>query len=140
MPAYIFTARDSTGQAASGTLIADSLAHAQQMLRADGKYPTAIRLASDAESQATDAPPTDDESDIKVSRSDVIQIAHQLAIMIETGVTLSEGLDCIALQSEKPNVKRIVEDLSRNVQEGRDFSSALARHPRSFPRLFVSLI
>jgi type IV pilus assembly protein PilC len=140
MPAYVFTARDSTGQAASGTLMAESLAHAQQMLRADGKYPTAIRLASEAESQATVTAPPDAESDIRISRSDVIGISHQLAIMIETGVTLSEGLDCIALQSEKPNVKRIVEDLSRNVQEGRDFSTALARHPRSFPRLFISLI
>jgi len=140
MPAYVYTARDSTGQAASGTLVADSLTHAQQMLRAEGKYPTALRLASEAESDAADSTPADEQSDIKISRADVIQISQQLSIMIETGVTLSDALDCIAVQSEKPNVKRLVEDLSRNVQEGRDFSSSLQRHQRSFPRLFISLI
>jgi type IV pilus assembly protein PilC len=60
--------------------------------------------------------------------------------MIETGVTLTEALDCIAAQSDRPKVKALVEDLCKSVQEGRDFSSSLARHPRSFPRLFVALI
>jgi type IV pilus assembly protein PilC len=140
MPSYIYTARDSSGNADSGTLEADSLTHAQQMLRADGKYPTAIRIANEAESDAASADPADDQSDIKIPRADVIQLSNQLSIMIETGVTLSDALDCIAAQSEKSNVKRLVADLSRNVQEGRDFSSALSRHSRSFPRLFISLI
>jgi type II secretory pathway component PulF len=140
MPAYIYTARDSSGNPATGTLVADSQTHAQQMLRAQGNYPTAIRLASEAESDAAGAPPSDDNANIKIPRADVIQMSHQLSIMIETGVTLSDALDCIASQSEKPNVKRLLQDLSRNVQEGRDLSSALARHPRSFPRLFISLI
>jgi type IV pilus assembly protein PilC len=140
MPAYVFTARDTSGNAASGTLIADSETHAQQLLRADGKYPTAIRLASDAEADEAGAPPTDDVADLKVSRADVIQISHQLSIMIETGVTLSDALDCIAAQCDKPTLKRLVQDLTQQVQEGRDLSAAMSRHPRSFPRLFISLI
>lgn len=140
MPAYVFTARDTAGNAATGTILAESEHHAQQVLRADGKYPTSIRAASDAEADQAGAPATDDNADLKVSRADVILIAHQLSIMIETGVTLSEALDCIAVQCEKPNLRRLVEDLSQQVQEGRDLSTALARHPRSFPRLFISLI
>ncbi|MDB5324160.1 MAG: pilC [Phycisphaerales bacterium] len=141
MAAYVYTARDSSGNAATGTLVADSITHAQQLLRAQGNYPTTIRLASDAESDAVSTSAmADEQADIKIPRADVIQIAHQLSIMIETGVTLTEALDCIGSQCEKPNVKRLIEDLSRNVQEGRDFSSSLSRHPRSFPRLFISLI
>jgi type IV pilus assembly protein PilC len=60
--------------------------------------------------------------------------------MLETGVTLLEALDCIAAQSHKPNVKRLVEDLSTQVQGGIDFSAALGRHPRSFPRLYIAII
>jgi type II secretory pathway component PulF len=141
MPAYVYTARDSSGAAANGTVVADSQTHAQQLLRAEGKYPTSLRVASDDEADAADVPAVADaNADIKISRNDVIQISHQLAIMIETGVTLSEALDCIAAQSEKPNVRAVVADLSKSVQEGRDLSSSLARHPRSFPRLFISLI
>src|SRR4051812_35483960 len=142
MPAYVFTARDTAGNAASGTILAESETQVQQVLRADGKYPTSIRLASDSEADQAGAPSSagDHAADLKVSRADVIQISHQLSIMIETGVTLSDALDCIANQCEKPNVKRLVADLSKNVQEGRDFSTSLSRHPRSFPRLFISLM
>jgi type IV pilus assembly protein PilC len=55
-------------------------------------------------------------------------------------VTLSEALECIATQSEKPNVKKIMQDLCQEVQAGVDFSSAMQRHSRAFPRLFVALI
>lgn len=79
-------------------------------------------------------------SGIKVSRKEIIQISNQLSIMIETGVTLPEALDCIAHQSSNPRMKRLMQDISQQVQSGSDFSSALARHPRSFPVLFIALI
>lgn len=144
MPAYAYTARDASGSPLSGTLVADSVTHVQQLLRAEGKYPTSIRSAAEAAAAAagatTAAEPADATANIKIPRADVISISQQLAIMVETGVPLSDALDCIAQQCEKPNVRRLVEDLSRRVQEGRDLSSALNRHPRSFPRLFIALI
>ena len=136
MPTFAYTARDSAGAAASGTLIADSLQDVHRMLRADGKYPTGVQLASEA------AGPTGSVGarGIKISRADLIQISTQLSIMVETGVQITEALECIATQAEKPNVARLAADLNRQVQSGSDLSSALARHPRSFPRLFVALI
>lgn len=60
--------------------------------------------------------------------------------MIETGVTLPEALDCIARQSSNPRMRRLMQDISQQIQSGSDFSTALARHPRSFPVLFIALI
>ncbi len=60
--------------------------------------------------------------------------------MVETGVTLTEALECISAQTDKPKVKALLEDLQRQVQAGSDFSSALSRHDRSFPRLYIALI
>jgi len=136
MPQFTYTARDSHGAATSGTIQAASVAEASQLLRADGKYPTAVHavLDEDAPANAIGA------RGKKISRGDVIQFSTQLAIMVETGVTLSEALDCIAQQCEKPDVKELVEDVARHVQGGGDFSTALSRHPRSFPRLYVALI
>ncbi len=103
--------------------------------RAEGKYPTIIK-PTDATSEAGPMSPRG----IRMSRKDLIHIATQLAIMIDTGVTLSDALDCISTQAEKPNVKRIMQDICQEVQSGIDFSTALQRHPRAFPRLFVALI
>lgn len=136
MPQFTYTARDSHGAATSGTITAQSVAEASHQLRADGKYPTAIHPAIE------DTLPNGGagEPGKRMSRADVIQFSNQLAIMVETGVTLSEALDCIAQQCEKHNVKALVEDVARHVQGGGEFSAALARHPRSFPRLYIALI
>src|SRR5438552_3339072 len=100
MPAFAYTARDSNGAAASGTLVAESITQATQQLRAEGKYPTSVRPASDpAAGRATVAV---GGRGIKISRKEVVQFSTQLGVMVETGVTLSEALVCIATQSEKP--------------------------------------
>ncbi len=77
---------------------------------------------------------------IKISRKEVIQMSTQLSVMVETGVTITEALDCIAQQSSNPRMRRLMTDISQQVHGGGDFSSALSRHPRSFPILFVALI
>jgi type IV pilus assembly protein PilC len=148
MPSFTYSARDGSGSLVNGTISAASIAEASKLLRAEGKYPTAVQPADQtgdegggaaaAASAASAAGVTG--KGVKISRADVIQFSTQLAIMVETGVTLSEALDCIAAQTRKTNVKRVVDDIARIVQGGGDFSSALARHPRSFPRLYVALI
>jgi type IV pilus assembly protein PilC len=117
---------------------AETQAEVTQKLRAEGKYPTSVRLAADAEMPAK-ASLTSNRG-IKITRADLIQVSTQLSVMIETGVTLSEALDCIATQSEKPQVKALIQDVSTSVQGGSDLSSALLRHPRSFPRLYIALV
>ena len=121
MATFAYTARDHAGSPASGTLIAQSIAEATQLLRADGKYPTSIKPATEAgETEAAHF----GRRGLRMRRKDLIQFSTQLAIMIETGVTLSEALECIANQADKPNVKGIVADISQQVQEGGDLSSA----------------
>ena len=48
MPSFAYTARDNSGAALTGTLIADSIAEVTRMLRGDGKYPTSIQPAGGA--------------------------------------------------------------------------------------------
>jgi type II secretory pathway component PulF len=60
--------------------------------------------------------------------------------MVETGVTLSEALECISMQAQKPKVKALLDDVVNNVRSGNDLSMALSRHERSFPRLYIALI
>jgi type II secretory pathway component PulF len=84
MPSFAYTARDNTGAAVTGTLIADSIAEVTRLLRGDGKYPTSIQPAG----QAAAVRSPKGARGIKVSREEVIQLATQLSIMVDTGVTL----------------------------------------------------
>lgn len=137
MPSFSYTARDNAGAAVNGMLVADSIAEVTRLLRGEGKYPTSIKAAAQAEVSNKTLP---NSRGIRIPRADVIQMAMQLSIMVDTGVTLSEALNCISLQATKPKVQELLRDLTRQVQAGTDFSSACAMHPRSFPRVFVALI
>jgi len=64
----------------------------------------------------------------------------QLAVMVDTGVTLADALDAIGDQVTDPVFKAIVNDLSGQVKAGVAFSTALEKYPRAFNELFVALM
>lgn len=133
MSLYAYTARDSSGKQIDGTLHATSAEQAAQMLRAQGRFATSVRpLSAKAHVAGT--------SGIKIKRDEVIGFSNQLSVMLDTGVTLAEALECCAENAARPQVKELLDDLSAQVSNGIDFSAALARHPRSFPKLYVALI
>ena len=76
----------------------------------------------------------------RLKRSELVLLSSQLGVMLETGVTISDALECIIQQSDKPHVKAVVERVAAAVGRGEDLSVAVARQPRSFPRVFVALI
>ncbi|MFT3785259.1 MAG: type II secretion system F family protein [Tepidisphaeraceae bacterium] len=137
MPLYAYTARDSAGNPLEGTLNAASSEEVIKSLRTSGKYPVSIKLASETSKPGAAKPAS---RGIKISREEVIQFSQQIAIMVETGVTLAEALECCAMNVEKGRVRQLLDDLSHQVNNGSDFSTALSKHPRSFPRLYVALV
>jgi len=136
MTTFAYTARDAAGQPLSGTLPAENMGQVIQTLRSQGKYPVSVRPVE----EPTVAAPTASRGGIRVRRADVIHFSTQLAIMLETGVVLSDAVDCIARQTDRPAVRELIADLSRQLQQGSSLSDAMARHPRSFPTLYVALI
>ena len=136
MPSFSYIARDESGASVNGTVVADSLQLATRQLRSEGKYPTDVRAAGDAKPTARST----FGAGIKLSRAELIQLSTQLAIMSETGVTLLDALNCIGANAGRPQIGLLINDLSMQVQSGTDFSAALARHPRTFPRIYVALV
>jgi type IV pilus assembly protein PilC len=76
----------------------------------------------------------------RIRQSDIIFATSQLAVMVDTGITLSSALDSIAQQEANPALQRVLLDLKNSVESGDDFSLALSRHPQQFDKTFVSLI
>ncbi len=139
MASFAYTARDSAGRSVNGTLSAASMPEALGMIRAEGKYPVSVRPAGQSEVGGS-VPVAAVVTSIKISRAELISLCQQLSIMVDTGVTLSDALDCISRQTESGKLKSLVADLIEQVNAGSSFSAALARHPRSFPRIFIALM
>jgi type IV pilus assembly protein PilC len=76
----------------------------------------------------------------RIRKYDLIYVTNQLAIMAETGITLSTALAGMAEQEQHPTLRSLLLDLKRSVESGDDFSTALARHPKVFDKTYVSLV
>jgi type IV pilus assembly protein PilC len=127
-----YTARNPLGKSISGSLTAASRADALQSLGRDGFQAIAV------EGDDNDADPGLFPRRIK--RSEIIYATNQLALMVDTGITLSVALASIAEQEENPTLKALLCELKTNVEGGEDFSTALARHPKQFDQTYISLV
>ncbi len=126
---FEYTAKDPLGNELDGTLDATSRDSAVQLLRRDGLTVLTIEEAGDGSLFPR-----------RVKRSDIIYLASQLAIMVDTGITLSEALRGIADQEENPTMKRTLLEIKSAVEAGDDFSLALSRYPKLFDKTFVALV
>lgn len=75
-----------------------------------------------------------------VNRDEVIAFSGQLAVMLETGVPLSEALDAFIRQSKAGGLRRVIEVVRESVTGGSSFSAALGAFPTVFPTLMSSLV
>ena len=76
----------------------------------------------------------------KVSLNDLVVFTRQLATMIDAGIAIVQSLQALAEQTPNKIMRDIVRDICARVESGESFSEALARHPKSFNRLYVSMV
>ncbi len=77
---------------------------------------------------------------VRVKSGDLILFTTQLAVMLDSGVVLSDALDAIAEQAGDPRFKTIIFDISLRVKGGDTFSKALSFYPHTFNSMFVSMV
>ena len=136
MARFIFHVRNNNGLTNSGVIEADNLAEASHLLRQQGNV---IISLHEQESSTTQADRVTFEK-LRARHDEIIFFANQLAVMVETGVSLPDALDCIAQQAQREEFRKIVSDISNQVKGGVEFSTALGRYPRIFNKLFVSMV
>ncbi|MDD5327782.1 MAG: type II secretion system F family protein [Phycisphaerae bacterium] len=77
---------------------------------------------------------------VKVKQTELILFSTQLAVMLDSGVVLSDALDAIAEQSEEGSLKLIIMDVADAVKGGENFSKALSEYPKAFSTMFISMV
>jgi type IV pilus assembly protein PilC len=148
MPAFAYVARDDAGSLVEGEVNAPSPAEAARIVRGEGKF--VVRLAPKGGRAAESAKAVGRASEKPVLHKsvfgekyrpeDLIYFTNQLAVMIETGVSLSEALDACRHEGNSPRFARALDGVVEEVNGGSEFSAALAQHPTVFPAIYVALI
>lgn len=127
---YQYQVRDPLGKLHEGTVDAASPEDATQQLRREGFQVLELVEGGDGESLLKR----------RVTRAEIVYATNQLAVMVETGISLSAALQGIASQEQNPTLRGILKDLNREVESGEDFSTALAGYPKLFDKTYLSLV
>lgn len=136
MATFEYQVRDAGGGTSGGVLTAPNSEEATRLLRRDGRTVLALHEQDDDYSAyyRTQARKK------KIRRDDIIFFATQLAVMVDTGVPLSEALDSITSQTDHEGLRVVVDDISDQIKSGVEFSTALEKYPKLFDSLFVALM
>jgi len=76
----------------------------------------------------------------RLKRSELLHVSEQLAVMLDTGVSISDALASVIDNCENPRIIAVVSVIHGQVEQGDALSTALARQPGSFPQVYRSLI
>src|SRR4051812_31080704 len=138
MPTYRYETKNSAGKVTSGVLSAANLAAASQELRNRGEYILALQPATGAAKKGgsflsagiTFGP----------GAKDVQSFTAQLAVMIRAGISIRAAIEGISDQVENPKFKRMLVQMKRDVEGGKQFSDALMRYPKIFSPLYINMV
>ena len=78
-----------------------------------------------------------------VKETDLVLFTRQLATMIEAGISLVQALTALYEQCDpkrQKSLRNVIGDVTARVQGGDTFHESIAKHPRVFNRLFVSMV
>lgn len=76
----------------------------------------------------------------RITLKEVSFLTAQMSIMVRSALPILESLELLAAQTPNPELKRVLVDVRRGVNEGEPLSAAFGRHPAVFDEIFVSLI
>ena len=88
----------------------------------------------------TDAPASHATSKLKVKQTELIFFTTQLSVMLESGVVLTDALEAMSEQSDQSIFKTVITDIAEKIKSGDSFSIALAKYPRIFNDMFISMV
>ena len=76
----------------------------------------------------------------RVSEKDLIFFTSQLALLMETGSSLTETLTAMESQMSNTALREAVHNVSADVQGGKMLSTALAKNPKIFSTVYISMV
>jgi type IV pilus assembly protein PilC len=135
MITFSYQARDMSGKIVSGVQDALNEDNAVTSLMSRGLMVLSLQQKSVATKSR--------KKTWTVKETDLVLFTRQLSTMIEAGISLVQALTALYDQCDpkrQKNLRHIISDVTTRVQGGETFHESIAKHPRVFDRLFVSMV
>src|SRR5215475_5040436 len=134
---FQYKVKDKNGKLVEGSLEAENAQLVVSKLRSMGYVPIEIQQSGGAGlSKDLKIPGLSDRIKLK----EVAVFSRQFATMINSGLSLLRSLYILAEQTESKPLAAVVNQVRIDVETGSSLSAALAKHPKAFNRLYVSMV
>jgi general secretion pathway protein F len=148
MPMYAFKGVANNGKTVTGVRDADSPKTLRQNLRKDGVLVTTFELSKGgkaAKDQNAKRAGLSKEVDLGgffsgVGKVEIAAFTRQMATLLRSGIPLADALSALVEQITNVRFKAPVSEVRTAVNEGSSLGDALARHPKLFDDLYVSMV
>ncbi len=133
MLSYKYVAKDiASGQTIRAEVEAENEQAAAKLLKSQGLTPIEVKL-------------TQSQSGIggyfkRVRTKDKILFSRQLSTLINAGLPLLQSLRTVANQTPSKPLRIVINKVVGDVEGGAAFNVALAKHPETFNRIYISLV
>ncbi len=138
MPTYAWRGRDASGAAVDGTVDGASPDMVAAVLAGRGITPLKIEAATTVTSSKTETAWFGRRQPI--TGSELQLFSRQLQALLRAGLPIMRALGAMQESATRPAVARLLGDLCASLDQGRELSAAMARHPEDFPALYVALV
>ncbi|MGI6395044.1 MAG: type II secretion system F family protein [bacterium] len=130
MPFYRYSGVNKKGETVKGSIDADDEKGARNALLAKGVRADSIKK---------------DWTRIELGgggmgKKELVIFTRQFATMINAGLSIIQGLEILAAQSETPFFRSVLRKVKNAVEEGKSLSDALKDHKGVFTDLYVNLV
>jgi type IV pilus assembly protein PilC len=135
MITFSYQARDASGKIVSGIQDALNEDNAVNSLMSRGLMVLSLQRKAAATRTRKKA--------WTVKETDLVLFTRQLSTMVDAGISLVGALTALYDQCDpkrQRGLREVISDVTTRVQGGENFHESLAKHPRVFDRLFVSMV
>src|SRR3954454_22664054 len=134
MAAFAYSAINAQGVVLSGEISANDLAAAREQLRIKGLLAQKLdQLDDDAGSSSGPRKKGVDAKALQI-------FSRQFATMIEAGLNVVSALVILEDQTDDKVLGEVIRQLRADVEGGLLLSEAMAKHPKVFSRLYISMV
>ena len=142
MPRFHYIAKDSSGKSITADIEAFDKSSLIQQLQKQGFFILSIEEHTTiaARIQGTEKKDVRRFTHRSIKLMDMLNFANQLATLLDSGVTILRSLEVILDQVESERFYGVLTKINGDVEQGSSLSEALARHPKVFSQLWVSLV
>lgn len=138
MPQFAYKGRNSHGESVQGVLEGnDSSAIADQLFNT-GITPIEIKVATGSVGEAAESFMTRFRD--RVTLVDLILFSRQMYTLMKSGVPILRALAGLQESATSPVMARIIQDMRKSLDAGRELSAAMRRHDQVFSNFYISLV